>query len=106
MPSEDVQKVYKIGNTVNIKCEFDVTRLVSIKKFDRLRNQNFFYELFLVDYDGSFVDIPALITNIQSEEGDRPNTSEDESKWILTRRFFLFDSISGTRDGEYPGGVP
>lgn len=106
LPSEDVQRVYKIGNTVNIKCDFDITRLVSTKLFDRLRNQNYFYELFLVDYDGSLVDIPALITNIQGLAGDRPNTSEDESKWILTRRFFLFESISGTREGDYPGGVP
>ncbi|MFO0118042.1 MAG: hypothetical protein ACK521_10680 [bacterium] len=60
----------------------------------------------MVDYDGNLIDIPALITNIQGIGGDRPNTSDDESKWILTRRFFLFDSISGTRDGEYPGGVP
>lgn len=38
LPSEDVRKVFKIGNTVNIKCEFDITKLVSTKQFDRLRN--------------------------------------------------------------------
>lgn len=62
--------------------------------------------MFLVDYNGDFIDIPVLITNIQGTTGDRPNQSSDQSKWVLTRRFFMFDTLSGIRDGEYPSGQP
>ena len=28
------------------------------------------------------------------------------NRWKLARRFFLFDTASGVKDGEYPGGTP
>jgi len=35
-----------------------------------------------------------------------PNLENDESQWLLTRRFFLFDTISGIEQAEYPNGIP
>lgn len=65
-----------------------------------------FYELYLEDYNGNLIDIPALISNIVSDTGDTPNGQDDSSRWILTRRFFIFDTVSGINDQSYPDGVP
>jgi hypothetical protein len=37
------------------------------------RSANRFYEMFLVDFDGNLVDVPAVISNINSLAGDFPN---------------------------------
>ena len=70
---EEIANLRKIGKTTKIQCDFDVSRLVSTNKFDHFRNENFFYELFLVDYNGDLIDIPVQITNIQGTAGDRSN---------------------------------
>ena len=41
------------------------------------------------------IDVPVLIDNIVGTQGDTPNRELDMSRWILTRRFFLFDTLSG-----------
>lgn len=51
--------------------------------------------MFLVDYNGDMIDVPVLINNIVGAQGDTPNRELEMSRWILTRRFFLFDTISG-----------
>ena len=66
------------------------------------RKANLFYELYLVDYNGNLVDIPILIDNIIGPQGDSPNQGTVSSAWILTRRFFLFDTISGITVENYP----
>ena len=58
------------------------------------------------DYNGDMLDIPVLITNIYDELGGTPNEELEDQNWILTRRFFLFDTISGIEVGEYPDGLP
>lgn len=80
----------------------------SAKAYELPRTANRFYELFLIDYNGDFIDVPVLIKNIVGPQGDAPNKEELVSKWILTRRFFLFDTISGVNieDWNKPNRVP
>jgi meckelin len=49
-----------------------------------------------MDSDGSLIDVPVAIRNYAGD--DNPNESSDESNWQLTRRFFLFDTVSGIRE--------
>ena len=111
-PMEEVQRIYRIGTSVKIECTYDLANLISENKFDRPRQQNIFYELFLVDWDGTpngrLVDVPILMTNmVDSSFGTTaPNTENDEERWLLTRRFFLFDTISGIDQADYPNGIP
>lgn len=65
-----------------------------------------FYELYLVDYNGNLIDIPILVDNIIGLQGDSPNQGSVSSAWILTRRFFLFDTISGITVENFPQGPP
>jgi hypothetical protein len=56
----------------------------------------FFYELFLLDpVQGKLIDIPILITNILTANEGKPNESKDSTKYVLTRRFFIVDNLSG-----------
>lgn len=51
--------------------------------------------MFLVDYDGSLIDVPIKVNQLYNTDGEQANLSEDEKDWVLTRRFFLFDTVSG-----------
>lgn len=56
----------------------------------------YFYELFLLDpVQGKLLDIPILITNIKTANDGTPNGSKDSTKYVLTRRFFIIDNLSG-----------
>ena len=59
--------------------------------------ENLFFELYLLDYNDDLIDVPVLIENTASESGGYPNQQDDMTRWILTRRFFLFDTVSGVR---------
>ena len=65
-----------------------------------------FFELYLKDYDDSLIDVPILIENVGSQAGGQPNRVSDKNAWILTRRFFLIDTISGIELNQYPEGLP
>ena len=105
---EEVKRIYEIGTSVDIECTYDLSSLVSENKYERPKFENIFFELYLVDWDGSLIDVPILLGNqIDSNfGGSSPNMETDEESWILTRRFFLFDTISGIPEGEYPDGIP
>lgn len=105
-PSEELNRVFDIGTTVEISCNYDLAQLVSTKSFEMPRKANRFYELYLVDYNGNLVDVPIKITNINSEAGDFPNLEDNENRWILTRRFFIFDTKSGIAIEDWPQGPP
>lgn len=45
--------------------------------------------MFLVDYDGSLIDVPIKVKNLLGNEGP------EEKDWVLTRRFMVFDTVSG-----------
>jgi hypothetical protein len=107
-PTEELNRVYDIGVSVQIQCTYDLSNLVSVNSYELPRKANKFYELFLEDYDGNLVDVPTMIWNVQSEDGDYPNQQvEDSSLWILTRRFFIFDTKSGVETSDwYESGLP
>ncbi len=63
---------------------------------------NKFYELFVEDEDGTLVDVPVWVRTLIDASGDTPNQNDDESKYVLVRRFFIFDTVSGIKGaGEY-----
>jgi hypothetical protein len=78
-----------------------------ISKLDYVvpRSANRFFELYLEDYNGDLIDVPVLIQNIQDSQGGFPNKDSSDKNWILTRRFFLFDTVSGLAMGD-SSGVP
>ena len=67
---------------------------------------NFFFELYLYDYNEDLIDVPILIENVPSDSGGYPNTEPDKNQWILVRRFFIYDTVSGIPQNEYPDGKP
>ena len=95
-----------IGTTVEFSCTFDLSVLVSTDEFVLPRKANKFYELFLVDFNGDLIDIPVKIENIISPAGDSPNIEDQIGRWIFTRRFFVFDTISGITTEDWPAGPP
>eukprot|EP00357_Protocruzia_adherens_P001519 CAMPEP_0115006268 /NCGR_PEP_ID=MMETSP0216-20121206/20393_1 /TAXON_ID=223996 /ORGANISM="Protocruzia adherens, Strain Boccale" /LENGTH=912 /DNA_ID=CAMNT_0002372807 /DNA_START=188 /DNA_END=2923 /DNA_ORIENTATION=- len=78
----------KFGNTIQNSCDIDLSQFVS-------RDQQQFYELFLLDSNGSLVQIPVLIKNLHNESSQKPNTGTGSSGWRLMTRFFTYDNISG-----------
>jgi len=44
---QQVERLYKIGTTVEMKCMFNIERLFSTNPFDHPPNENIFFELFL-----------------------------------------------------------
>ena len=50
--------LFSFGESLNVSCQFDLAVLGSEKL-----QANKFYELYLVDFDGSLRDIPVFITN-------------------------------------------
>ena len=91
---DQVQRIFRIGTSVEISCTFDLGNLVSELSYDRPRLQNIFFELYLVDYNGDLIDVPVRIDN-QMDGARQTNNKNDSEVWLLTRRFFLFDTISG-----------
>ena len=60
-----------------------------------------FYELYIEDYNGDLIDVPVVIRNFKAANAERPNElGSDESSFRLTRRFFIFDTVSGI-EGSY-----
>lgn len=55
--------------------------------------------MYLVDYNGDLIDVPIKIMNYLSN-GENPNKKKILENWVLTRRFFIYDTISGIQDGE------
>lgn len=91
--SQEHNKEYlSFGTTIKIKCEIDYEKYAS-----RANYTTYFYELFLHDpVVGEYIPVPIKINNIPNQEAAwQSNNSTEPSKWILTRRFFLIDNISG-----------
>ena len=59
--TEELERIYDIGTTVRIECTYDLSNLNSPNVYEVPRNANRFYELFLIDYNGNFIDVPVLI---------------------------------------------
>jgi hypothetical protein len=79
-----------------MNCEYDLSKLTG--ESGRPAEENFFYDLFIEDYNKVLIDIPVLVSNLRDSNGGRPNEDvdyENAGSWTLVRRFFLFDTISG-----------
>ena len=84
------------------KCEIDLTVLVGDNPPPEM---NMFYELFLEDANGDLIDIPVLVETLVNEAGDTPNEGNDELDYVFTRRFFIYESVSGLSEpGSYASG--
>jgi hypothetical protein len=60
---------------------------------------NIFFELFLEDGKGNFIDVPILNKNYFDKDGNQPNKGNImNDKWVLSRRFMMFDTISGMKE--------
>jgi hypothetical protein len=85
---------------VSIGCTFDLEKLI-MNMDDLPKTANFFYDLFLEDYNGDLIDVPILINNLKTATGNQPNEGrnpEDIDSWVLTRRFFMFDTLTGINE--------
>jgi len=57
-----------------------------------------FYELFILDIDGSRHAVPVVVANFKDDMGIFPNKDESVStSFRYVRRFFLIDSVSGIK---------
>ena len=91
---------------MDIDCSYDLSNLVSPNAFDRPRLANYFFELYLVDYQDTLVDVPVLINVVDNTDAaivgqNYPPNPSQMGQWALKRRFFLFDTISGITEDAY-----
>lgn len=90
---EDSKRYRRVGLGLVKECQFDLEKLVDRTMY--LPNLNYFFELFLVDYNGDLIDVPVLIDNFVDSSLTYPNRDgEDPSSWRFVRRFFLYENIS------------
>ena len=93
---EEIERLRNFGTTIQNSCTFDLARLISTNKYDHPRIENFFYELYIQDYNGDLIDVPVLLRNYYDSNGNLINSANsDESGYKLTKRFFIFDTVSG-----------
>lgn len=93
----------EFGKTVQTTCKFDPSKLIDSAL--QPNNTDIFYELFMKDVDGNYIDIPVKIQNYLVSTDQYPNHSEDINNWKLTRRFFIYDTLSGVEgNGKYAAG--
>lgn len=90
----DSERFRTFGSLLVKECE------INLRKFLSKDYTMFFYELFLYNPKTfELIDIPVMIHNIpnpKSEiEGNKENSNTSPENWILTRRFFIVDNISG-----------
>jgi len=82
-------------------CEFNLRNLVD--RTVHVDNLNYFFELFIVDFNGDLIDVPVLIENFADAGLNYPNrVSQDPTNWRFVRRFFLYENVSSIEGaGEY-----
>lgn len=79
------------------KCNLLLNDLISPSKLPK--SANIFFELFLEDGKGNYIDVPVLNRNYIDDQGKKPNTGYIISdNWKLSRRFIIYDSISGIKE--------
>ena len=77
-----VAEIRQIGEIRNFTCSYDLLPLVNKATLPAYANT--YFDMFLVDANGDLIDVPVL--NKQAEQAGLP---------ILTRRFFLIDTLIG-----------
>lgn len=97
MQYEDILNQNKFGTMTLSKCKLLLNDLLGPLTLPEAANT--FFEMFLEDGRGNFIDVPVLVRNFIDKDGKQPNqgfTISDE--WRLTRRFFIYDTISGIKE--------
>jgi hypothetical protein len=51
--------------------------------------------MFLEDYDGTLIDVPVKVLNTADRFSKAVNKGSNMEEWLLNRRFFLFDTLTG-----------
>lgn len=101
---EDGLRYREFGTTYINDCSIDLSRYIT-------RNYTMnFYEMFLLNNssessNSSLIDVPVLIANVNNPFANgKLNNQTNQENWILTRRFFLVDNLSGIQgSGNYIG---
>ena len=67
-----------------------------------------FFELYLEDANGKLINVPVLVTNYMTEDKQFPNKGGNKEDWVFSRRFFIYDTVSGIRPGGFQSaeGIP
>jgi len=107
MTFTDVLNQRKFGTMTQNDCSFYLYDLISS---DLPQGANIFYELYLQDSNGNFIDVPVLIRNYKlAGSGESYPNKEGMAvtdNWRLVRRFVIYDTISGIEDvGGYIAGA-
>ncbi len=92
-----VDEVRRFGSNINYECNIDLRTLLD----KGMTDEQVYYSLWLVDsaQGGVYVDVPVLIRNMRDLGGGKPNAQDNnKANWVLVRRFFLFDRLSGITD--------
>lgn len=111
----DVLTMRKFGSIIVNECDILLSDLLKSETLPPVAN--LFFELYLEDDRGRFIDVPVLVRNRRNAEtttgastgdGSLPNSGVAVSdKWKLARRFFVYDTISGISGAGYlAGGTP
>ena len=105
MTEEHSRRFRRVGLGLVEKCEIDLEALVN--QYIDLPNINYFYELYLVDYNDDLIDVPVLIDNYLDESDTYPNRLSSKDDWRLVRRFFLYENVSAIESGTFlePNGT-
>lgn len=56
------------------------------------------------DTTGKLANVPVLIKNYRTADGKFPNQEPEKENWIFSRRFLIYDTVSGIRSGGFVGG--
>ena len=86
--SEDSKKYREFGTNVIYECKLDLEKYITA-------DETIFYDLYLIDDDGTLHDVPILFRDYRDQNNDQPNSGSSEGDWRLVRRFFLYDNVSG-----------
>lgn len=102
----------KFGSITVNECDILLSDLLKPETLPAAAN--LFFELYLDDGQGRFIDVPALVRNRRSGGATAAGGSEDNSlpnlgvavsnEWKLARRFFVYDTISGISGGGISSG--
>ena len=94
---DDGIRFRSFGSTIqNRYIIFDISCNLDLRQFIPRSYKMYFYELFMLDpVSGQLIDIPILITNIMTQSNGKPNLSQDSTNYVLTRRFYIVDNLSG-----------
>jgi hypothetical protein len=92
---DDSERLRTFGSLYTKSCSIDLSKYLSRDY------KMYFYELFLFNpITNDLIDVPIMIENVPnpkytSEGNNFFNGNNSPENWILTRRFFLIDNLSG-----------